>query len=180
MAGIAGGGGWRCSTETRSSKSRAGGGKGVLMRGKLQRRGGRSRSASPEPTLWQDDNHHHHHHHHHHQPQQYAMRPPQPYMKQIKLHPSGCQQWSSQVCWLRSSCQEHVCVDPLKKGRISMCRRDEVSFFTRFGGLPHAEARRGNRRAHAQVLWKLWCTKPIMYNSSLEVSLHSIVSRFAL
>lgn len=28
---------------------------------------------------------------------QHVMRPPQPYMKQIKLHPSGCQQWSSQV-----------------------------------------------------------------------------------
>lgn len=26
------------------------------------------------------------------------MRPPQPYMRQIKLHASGCQQWSSQVC----------------------------------------------------------------------------------
>ncbi|CAM9102652.1 unnamed protein product, partial [Ectocarpus sp. 13 AM-2016] len=28
---------------------------------------------------------------------QHVMRPPQPYMKQIKLHPSGCQQWSSQI-----------------------------------------------------------------------------------
>ncbi|CAM9367052.1 unnamed protein product, partial [Ectocarpus sp. 4 AP-2014] len=27
----------------------------------------------------------------------HVMRPPQPYMKQIKLHPSGCQQWSSQI-----------------------------------------------------------------------------------
>lgn len=31
------------------------------------------------------------------QEKQYVVRPPQPYMKQVKLHPSGCQQWSSQV-----------------------------------------------------------------------------------
>lgn len=36
--------------------------------------------------------------HAHQQHQQYNTPLPKPYMKQIKLHPSGCQQWSSQVC----------------------------------------------------------------------------------
>lgn len=71
--------------------------KGGLMRGKLQRKRGQPRSASPEPSLLQDDHYHHHHHQQQQPQQQYTMRPPQPYMKQIKLHPSGCQQWSSQV-----------------------------------------------------------------------------------
>ena len=62
------------------------------MRGKLvQRQGCPPRSGSPEPTASQDEQQQQQ------QQQQYTMRLPQPYMKQIKLHPSGCQQWSSQV-----------------------------------------------------------------------------------